>query len=529
MLIKRIFAMLMIVSLTIGCFVFVTVSATEMATLSIGSIEGKAGDTVTVDVSISGNPGFSGIWLYLDYDGSMIKAISVESGDMLKSDLSASNINLENEVKFAWVTLGGDMKADGVLYSITFELLQDVHAGEEGFRLWHGEWDLFNSEYESVPTNVLVIDTNAAKIEIDSIESVMSGDSIIFTGTSNKPIDALFCLLTDENGNDVSAGFIKDTGNGTFSGEIMTIGIDAGSYRVQIYITDSETGTSRTVRSAGVEILPSGKFAVIASADEGGVAFVVVDGKQENNGSFAPGDTVTIITAVSNGGLGYDPNASYSFVGWESSVPVEFASQEPLTSFVMPEANVIIYAKFSKTGGTTDPSDSKYPTDIAGHWAEDYIKNVFDKTIMSGYPDGTFLPEKNLTRAEFATAMVNFLGLEPEGTTSFADANGHWAEPYIATLIEAGIVTGYDENTFGVGDNVTREQIALILVRAFNPEAELSGDTFADDANISNWAKDAVYIARAMGWMQGDDSGFRPTDGAKRAEIATVLSRLQVK
>jgi|GEM_PF-3029064 len=542
MALKRLFAILITMSILVTCFTFVAVSAEEIVTLSVGGAEGKAGDIVTVEVSISNNVGFSACRLYLDYDGTKMKALGVSVGDMLTGDIMSSNIGRENEVIFVWGRIGGDVTSDGVLYTIEFELLQDIQAGEEGFRLWHEEWDFFNTQGESVPTNALIIDPDKSKVEINKIEPVLLGENVKFTGISNKPMDELYCVMIDETGDNVVAGFIEDIGNGEFSGEIITIGLDADSYIVQMHLRGQATEIDSLLYSARVEILPSGSYSVVVVTDEGGVAYVLVDGAQRNNGVFAPGETVELITAIGNGGMGPDSSASYSFLGWELSVPVDFASKESRTSFVMPESNVTAYAKYDKKGGSgvtppnptdpptpTDPPVGEYPTDIAGHWAEEFIKNVFDEGIMSGYPDGTFLPENSLTRAEFATAMVNLLGLEPGGTTSFADANGHWAEPYIAVLVKAGIVTGYDETTFGVGDKVTREQIAAILDRTIDTEVELDDFIFADDADISDWAKGSVYRARAMGWMQGDDQGFRPADGAKRAEIATILSRLHTQ
>ena len=145
---------------------------------------------------------------------------------------------------------------------------------------------------------------------------------------------------------------------------------------------------------------------------------------------------------------------------------------------------------------------------------------------MQGYPDDTFAPDGTLTRAEFVTALANYLGLAPKEGYVFNDTDGHWAQGYVAAMVEAGIVSGYDGSTFGVDDLITRQEIALMLVRAFNPTAIPDGSLFADDDQIADWAKEAVYAVRAMGWMLGDDEGFRPQDGALRGEIATIFARL---
>ncbi len=161
------------------------------------------------------------------------------------------------------------------------------------------------------------------------------------------------------------------------------------------------------------------------------------------------------------------------------------------------------------------------------NWYEPYVSDVLSKGIMSGYEDGTFRPQGQLTRAEFAAAMAKYLnlGLPMEGA-AFSDTQNHWAKNYIAALTARRIIAGNGDGNFCPDDAITREQIAVILVRAVKTNAVPNGFIFVDDSNISDWAKSAVYTVRIAGWMGGDESGFRPKDTATRGEIAAVLSRL---
>jgi len=167
------------------------------------------------------------------------------------------------------------------------------------------------------------------------------------------------------------------------------------------------------------------------------------------------------------------------------------------------------------------------PSDSAGHWSEDYIEQVTDAGVMTGYPDGTFQPDNAITRAEFAAVFVRFLG-DAAGVATFDDTIEHWARGYIAAIADRGAVMGVGNNMFAPDSLITREQIATILYRTFefddfNPESTL----FAGDIEISYWAANAVYAVRAAGIMTGDSAGgFNPQETATRAEVAAIFTRI---
>ena len=192
--------------------------------------------------------------------------------------------------------------------------------------------------------------------------------------------------------------------------------------------------------------------------------------------------------------------------------------------------------KPDNTAESNKPADSgnkpqatiKYPSDLAGHWAESNVKYVYDNALMNGYSDGTFKPDASITRAEFSAVMARFLKLDDKASAAekFGDVKGHWAIGYIGALADKGIVGGVTENSFAPDDNITREQMAAILSRAFDLK-ETSPEVFADNGEISDWARDYVYACRKAGYMNGDAvNNFSPLDNASRAEVATVIYRL---
>lgn len=161
--------------------------------------------------------------------------------------------------------------------------------------------------------------------------------------------------------------------------------------------------------------------------------------------------------------------------------------------------------------------------DIKGHWAEENIKELVAAGAIQGYEDSTFKPNQPITRGEFAAILGKAYHLDSQGGKSFEDTAGHWAEKAVGAAAAQGILAGYSEKRFGPDDPITREQMAVMMVKA----AQLSpaqGKAFADREAISAWAEEAVGSATAQGIMTGyEDNTFRPRAHATRAEAATVI------
>ncbi|NLG33062.1 MAG: S-layer homology domain-containing protein, partial [Syntrophomonadaceae bacterium] len=130
-------------------------------------------------------------------------------------------------------------------------------------------------------------------------------------------------------------------------------------------------------------------------------------------------------------------------------------------------------------------------------------------------------------RAEFVTILVKVLALEPQDGQIFADTAGHWARDALATAEYYGIVKGYDENTFGPDDFVTREQMAAIVINATDLERVNEETSFKDSHLVSEWAREAVATAVKHGIINGfPDNTLRPLSNATRAEAVTVIVKV---
>ncbi|MFC5469010.1 S-layer homology domain-containing protein [Cohnella suwonensis] len=187
-----------------------------------------------------------------------------------------------------------------------------------------------------------------------------------------------------------------------------------------------------------------------------------------------------------------------------------------------------------KTGlAVTEETPTKETTDaafrdIAGHWAEASIKQAVESRIASGYPDGTFKPNRTVTRAEFAVMLVNALKLQSEeAQLTFADAAniGAWAKKAVALAVKAGILKGYADGSFRPDAEITRAEMAAMIANALGHSADAQTTTgYSDDKDIPAWARAGVAYAKQSGIAQGKgDNRFAPQDRATRAEAVAVL------
>lgn len=173
----------------------------------------------------------------------------------------------------------------------------------------------------------------------------------------------------------------------------------------------------------------------------------------------------------------------------------------------------------------------EYYSDISGYeWAREAIHALSDKNILSGYGDKTFLPEKNMTREEFVKILVLATGVyDSSAQCSFDDvAKDEWYYPYIASAVKAGLVNGVDDNRFGVGSVITRQDMSVMICRGAsikgisftNNGASVS---FTDADNISDYALESVTALCNAGIIDGmGDGSFAPTGSLTRAQAAKV-------
>ena len=183
--------------------------------------------------------------------------------------------------------------------------------------------------------------------------------------------------------------------------------------------------------------------------------------------------------------------------------------------------------------------DSMYPivkqsnfSDINTHWASDSIKFLADRGIINGMSNTEFAPNNNITRAEFITLLAKLDNINENKykTENFTDVPSNaWFNPYVDWASKTGITSGTSNATFAPNDNITREQMAVMIERfceykqfSLNNNKEVIN--FTDNSHISSYAQNAVTKVQQAGIINGrTDGSFAPKDNATRAEAAQII------
>lgn len=178
--------------------------------------------------------------------------------------------------------------------------------------------------------------------------------------------------------------------------------------------------------------------------------------------------------------------------------------------------------------------------EIQTHWANSQLQRLITLGIVKGDEKGLINPDAPITRAEFAAMLVRGLGLNnaPVAQGSFYDVPADsWCFDIVNTIAAAGIVEGYEGHRFAPNDPITREQMAVMIIRALRqqgvlpPTAAAAADNsgtapFADSQAISTWATSAVLQALELGLLEGRSHDiFAPQAQATRAEAGVIILR----
>lgn len=208
------------------------------------------------------------------------------------------------------------------------------------------------------------------------------------------------------------------------------------------------------------------------------------------------------------------------------------------------ELRVVMNGKYNAGTGQVEfkPTDlSKYTVayvatsfqDVTQGWAKDAISALGARGVVKGVGDGEFNPKGQVTRAEFITMLMNVLELSDESeAASFSDVKqGEWYHGNIAIAQKLGIVNGKPDGSFGVHENITREDMAVMVYKAIQLKQLKLQDreaiAFKDKANIANYAKQAVETIQGAGIINGvGNDEFAPKKTANRDEAAMMIYNL---
>lgn len=184
-----------------------------------------------------------------------------------------------------------------------------------------------------------------------------------------------------------------------------------------------------------------------------------------------------------------------------------------------PDAPVLPQTKFDDLSGVP--------------WAAESIEKLAEMGILSGTGERTFMPERSITREEFAVMIARACGLEEKaGENGFRDAaEGMWYYGMLTAAKEAGLVLGNDDGTFGIGSQITRQEMCAIAYRAGiimgADFGQIQEPDFADKEKISEYARTAVAALQNSRIVSGmGDNEFQPAGICNRAQAAKIIDGL---
>ena len=207
-------------------------------------------------------------------------------------------------------------------------------------------------------------------------------------------------------------------------------------------------------------------------------------------------------------------------------------------SFTMPSGNVAITATFAEDPNWSEPEEpatdvSEIFTDVpTDHWARAVIQYVYDNGLMTGTSATTFAPEATTTRGMIVSMLARLEGVTSAEPAGFTDVSADdWYATAVNWAASAGIVNGYEDNTFQPNAAITREQLAAMLMnyaqwKGQDTSARADLSHYSDADSISSWANDVLSWAVAEGLLTGvTDDTIAPQVHATRAQVAAILQR----
>ena len=202
----------------------------------------------------------------------------------------------------------------------------------------------------------------------------------------------------------------------------------------------------------------------------------------------------------------------------------------PLVPWIgeLPHAEILGW--FDEQGNQVDPETTPVTRDVTytARWSrnvEELLNTEDHVTYVSGYESGLFLPEKTITRAEAASMFYKLLRSVDWEPRTFSDVKSTaWYAEAVEALAGLGILSGYEDGTFGPDKEITRAEFVAIAV-AFS--ALEDGQSSFSDVKPGFWAASHIYTASKLGWISGfTDGTFAPNDPVKRCQAVSIINKM---
>lgn len=283
-----------------------------------------------------------------------------------------------------------------------------------------------------------------------------------------------------------------------------------------IYYEDSETAVEKmtftNTYTYDAEVIPPAATITANTTDTQGkpltgASFVLTDSR---------GREAYTATSNANGIVHFSDVSNGTYTLLEKSAPKGYVASDETYTLTVSDSRITMNGK-----------DYAPVTFVNRKAAE--LNRTDHLAFLSGYANGTFEPDRNMTRAEvttmFARLLTEKMAADQTYSNTFSDvAKSHWAANYIGYMQQFGIITGYADGSFRPDASVTRAEFAAIASRF---ERLTEGTKSFSDVPSSHWAAKYINFAATRGWVNGyADGTFRPNNSITRAEVAAVTCRL---
>ena len=402
---------------------------------------------------------------------------TVDAGDDLPFTIHA-----EDGCALDYITVNGDV----------------VYSNNDPENAFTGSWTL-----EDIREDSEVVAYFAADEDEDGVPDEPSYWTIEASAGSGGGIDPEGDVFVPDGG-DQRFDFDPDRGY-----EIDRVRVDGDSERVRSSYTFEEVTENHTIRVTFTETDEGGDDDD-DDDDDGGITYLTITATAGEGGSISPDGRVQVA---------YDRNKSFIIQadeGYElADVLVDGRSVGAVGRYT--------FEKVHKNHTITAVFTASQKLNGVDRWlnTRDHI------AYLSGYPDGTFGPDRNMTRAEVAQMFYALLNDQNvPATVSFSDVpDGAWYADAVETLASLGMFTGYPDGTFHPNSTITRAEFAAAAL-SFADMAPSARCSFPD-VSAQDWFYPYVASAAEYGWIGGyPDGTFRPSGSITRAEVAVIVNHM---
>ena len=392
-------------------------------------------------------------------------------------------------------------------------------------------WDIVNNK--QVAEGSLTVAADATMVNTSTFKDIPAGYELVWTGdlpivdgwvwvevrpVTAPPVEKTFTVTFDSNGGSkVASQTVKEgekvakpanpTLSGyTFEGWFVDKALKT-AYDFNTPVTSDITLYASWDRRSsggggGGGSSSTKKYIITVTCGEGGE--ITPDGGSDNEVEVRKGNDQTFRISADNG---------YRI----SDVLVDGESVGNVDKYTFEDVDEDHEIEAIFTRRAADPSDSG---------TDRYLNTKDHVQYMTGYPDGSFGPGQNMTRAE-AAQMFYALLLDQNvpHTVSFSDVPADaWYAEAVNTLASLGMINGYPDGTFRPDAPITRAEFCVIaLAFAYEPE---DFDCDFRDVSTSDWFYDYVAQATSYGWISGADRSFRPNECITRAEVSVIVNNM---